>query len=89
MIDYLDKKIRLKFNRGCLKQQNKPTYTHSRIANIYITYERSASGSFRDDPTLRNSLFGAVKSTKNANVDKYRYTDYGIGFIVIIRKRTF
>ena len=71
MIDYLDKKIRLKFNRGCLKQQNKPTYTHSRIVNIYITYERSASGSFSDDPTLRNSFFGAVKSTKNADVDKY------------------
>ena len=25
-------------------------------------------------------MFGAVKSTKNADVDKYWYTDYGIGF---------
>ena len=25
-------------------------------------------------------MFGAVKSTKNSDVDKYWYTDYGIGF---------
>ena len=25
-------------------------------------------------------MFGAVKLTKNADVDKYWYTDYGIGF---------
>ena len=31
-------------------------------------------------PTLRNALFGAVKSAKNADIDKYRYFGYGIGF---------
>ena len=30
--------------------------------------------------TLGNSLFGAVKLTKNAYPDKYRYSGYGIGF---------
>ena len=30
LIDYLDNKIRLKFNGGCLKQQNKPAHTHSK-----------------------------------------------------------
>ena len=58
LINYLDNKIRLKFNGGCLKQQNKPTYTLSAILNMYIVYELGASGSFSDDPTLRNSLFG-------------------------------
>ena len=26
-----------------------------------------------------NSLFGAIKLTKNANTNKYRYSGYGIG----------
>ena len=46
LIDYLDNKIRLKFNGGCLKQQNRPVYTHSTIVNIYTVYELGASGSF-------------------------------------------
>ena len=63
LTDYLDKKIRLKFkfNRGCLKQQNKLAYPHNTIVNIYIAYELGVYGSFSDDPRLRNSLFGAVK----------------------------
>ena len=32
------------------------------------------------DFMLRNSLFGAVKLTKNADFDKYKYSGYGIGF---------
>ena len=31
-------------------------------------------------PTLTNGLFGAVKSTKNSDIDKYKYFGYGIGF---------
>ena len=31
-------------------------------------------------PTLTNALFGAVKLTKNADIDKYKYFGYGIGF---------
>ena len=46
LINYLDNKIRLKFNGGCLKQQNRPVYTHSTIVNIYTVYELGASGSF-------------------------------------------
>ena len=33
-----------------------------------------------DNPTLKNCLFGAVTSTKNADINKYGYSDYGIGF---------
>ena len=30
--------------------------------------------------TLENCLFGAVSLTKNADIDKYGYSGYGIGF---------
>ena len=30
--------------------------------------------------TLCNCLFGAVKQTKNGDLDKYGYSSYGIGF---------
>ena len=31
-------------------------------------------------PTLANVLFGAAKLIENADIDKYRYSGYGIGF---------
>ena len=34
---------------------------------------------YTDDPTLRISLFGAVKLVKNADIDKYKYSGYGVG----------
>ena len=39
-----------------------------------------ASSSSNNDPTIKNCLFGAVALTKNAEIDKYRYSGYGIGF---------
>ena len=48
--------------------------------NIYIVYELVASTSHSSDPTLKNCLFGAVTLTKNANIEKYKYSGYGIGF---------
>ena len=50
------------------------------MVNIYIVYELGASSFHIDDPTLKNCLFGAVTLTKNADIDKYRYSGYGIGF---------
>ena len=50
------------------------------MVNIYIVYELSVSNSHFDDPTLKNCLFGAVTLTKNADIDKYGYSGYGIGF---------
>ena len=79
LIDYFGNKIRAKFNGICLKQP-KLSYTHSTIVNIYIVYELGASGSSDNDPTLKNSLFGAATLTKNADFDKYRYSGYGIRF---------
>ena len=79
LIDYLGNKIRLKFSGSCLKQP-KLQYTHGTIVNIYIVYELGASGSNDNDPTLKNCLFGAVTLTKNTDIDKYRYSGYGIRF---------
>ena len=47
---------------------------------MYIDYELGASNSHNNDPTLKNCLFGAVTWTKNADIDKYGYSGYGIGF---------
>ena len=72
-------KTRVKFNGSCL-QQSKISYTHSTTVTIYIVYELGASGSHDNDPTLKNCLFGAITLTKNADIDKYKYSGYGIGF---------
>ena len=48
--------------------------------NTYIVYELGASTSNIGDPTLKNCLFGAVTLTKNADIEKYGYSGYGIGF---------
>ena len=79
MIDYHGNKIRLKFN-GTILRQPKIWYTHGKTVNIYIVYERGASSSHSDDATLENSLFGAATLTKNADIDKYGYSGYGIAF---------
>ena len=50
------------------------------MVNIYIVDELRASTSHIDDPTLKNCVFGAVTLTKNADIDKYGYSGYGIGF---------
>ena len=50
------------------------------MVNIYIVYELGASSSHISDPTIKNCLFGAVTFTKNAAIEKYRYSGYGIGF---------
>ena len=76
---YYASKIRAKFTGSCLKQ-DKITFNDGKVVNIYIVYELSASNSRDNNPTIKNCLFGAVNLTKNADMDKYRYSGYGIGF---------
>ena len=76
---YLNSKIKVPFN-GSIFRQPKITYNHNNTVNIYIVYELGAYGSNINDPTLKNCLFGTVTLTKNADIDKYRYSGYGIGF---------
>ena len=79
MIDYRGNKVRVKFN-GSILRQPKFSYTHRTVVNIYIVYELGASGFNDRNPTLKNCLFGAVTLTKNADIEKYGYSGYGIGF---------
>ena len=53
LIDHYTSKIRLKFNKSCLKQSNKLIYSYGRKVNVYIVYELGASGSNDSDPTLK------------------------------------
>ena len=71
--------MRVKFTGRYLKQAV-ISYTHSNIVNIYIVYELDAFSSNSNDPTLKNCLFGAVTLTKSTDIDKYKYSGYGIGF---------
>ena len=62
-------------------KENKFTYTHDTIVNIYIVYEiNKKDNTTSSDPTLENCLFGAVNLTKNTDIDEYKYSGYGIGF---------
>ena len=72
-------KIKLKFNGICLVQ-DQITYTSRAIVNIYIVYEITKKNSISDYRTLENCWFGSVKLTKKPDIDKYKYSGYGIGF---------
>ena len=78
-LNYYGTKIKIKFTRSCLKQSDH-IFTHKKVVNIYIIYELAASSSHDSDPTIKNCLFGAVTLTKNADIEKYKYSGYGIGF---------
>ena len=78
-LNYYGTKTRVKFTRSCLRQSSH-ILTHKKIVNIFIVYELAASSSYVSDPTLKNCLFGAVTLTKNADIEKYKYYGYGIGF---------
>ena len=46
----------------------------------YFLHTRSSFKNLKKYFTLGNCLFGSVELTKNADVYKYKYSGYGIGF---------
>ena len=56
------------FNGNYMKQ-NKLGYVHGKTVNLYITYELKNRRVDSTDNTVQNGLFGAVKITKNANME--------------------
>ena len=60
-------------------RQNQVTYNHGPVVNIYTVYETTPDTK-TSNIALENCLFGPVKLIKNTNVDKYKYSGYGIGF---------
>ena len=69
-LDYYNtNKIREKINGSCLKQ-DRPTLFHGGMVNVYIVYETTNTINVSSCPTLENCLFGTLKLTKNADIDK-------------------
>ena len=77
-LGYYDTKARVEFSGSCLKQ-DKATFNHGKIVNIYIAYEIIKSINISDYLTLENCLFGVDSLTKNADIDRYGYSGYRIG----------
>ena len=68
------------FNGNCLIKNN--ISIPKKVINLcYISYTLGPQlGNLNTDFTLSNCLFGSVKLSKNAYLDKYKYIGYGIGF---------
>ena len=78
-VNYVGTKARVEFKGDCVKQE-KITFDHGKIVRIYIVYEINKALNSDSYPTLENCLFGAVKLTKNVDIDLYIYSGYGIRF---------
>ena len=72
-------KTKVQFDGSCFKW-DQITYNHEKVVNIYILYEISKSFNISYYLTLENCLFSAFSLNKNADINKYKYSGYGIGF---------
>ena len=67
------------FNGHCLAKIN--ISIPKKVINLYISSKlNSQLRNLNTDFTLNNCLLGSVKLTKNADIDKYKYSGYSIGF---------
>ena len=78
-IDTYDNNKIIKFD-GSFLNRFQPTILHGDIVNIYIVYEITDNFNGSNYLTIENFLFGSVKLTKNADIDKYGYSGYGYFF---------
>ena len=78
-LDYYGIKTRLEFIGSCLKQDS-VTVNHKKVVNIFIVYDISKSLNISSYSNLENCLFGAVALTQNADIDRHKYSVYGVGF---------
>ena len=79
-LSYFGNKIRVKLGGSCLKL-DEITHTLGEIVNIYIVHEINKNYNISCHSTLENCLFGTVSLSKNADIDKYKYSGCGIGFV--------
>ena len=69
----------MNFNGHCLIKSN--ISIPKKVINLFISYTLGPQlRNLNAELTLGNCLFGSVKLTENADLDKYKYTGYGIGF---------
>ena len=79
-VNYINTKTQVKFDDSCLKQ-DKVTFIHKKVDNIFLVYEINLLPfNVGKDFAFKGSLFWAVKLTKNADPDKYKYSGHGTGF---------
>ena len=69
----------MKFNGICLKV-DEITCTHGKIVKIYVVYKTSKIINISTYLPLENCLLGAVSPTKSTDIDRHKYSGYGIGF---------
>ena len=68
----------MNFNGHCLIKIN--IFIPKKVINLYIFYTLGPQlRNVNTDFILGYCFFGSVKLTKNADLDKYKYTGYGIG----------
>ena len=74
-------RLMLRFERTCLKQEDKAPFAPNNVLNLFIVYELDGwSQDANTDFTLKDCFFWAVKITKNVDSDQYVYISCGIGF---------
>ena len=79
LLNYVGTKIRVEFKGSCLKQEG-ISFNHGEIINIYIAYEINKNFNISSYSILEDCFFGGVELTKHLDIDKYKYSGYGIGF---------
>ena len=68
----------INFNGHCLINN---TYIPKKVINLYVSYTLNTwLWNLNTHFTLNNCWFGSVKLTKKADLDKYKYSGYDIGF---------
>ena len=68
----------MNFNGHSLIKNN--IYISQKVINLYVSNTLGPQlRNLNTDFTLGNCLFGSVKLSKNADLDKYKYSSYGIG----------
>ena len=68
-LNFFGIKTRIELNGTCFKQ-DKVTFNHGKVVNIYIAYEISKNINISDYPALENCLFREVSLIKNADIDR-------------------
>ena len=69
----------INFSGHCLIKNK--IYIPKQVTNLDISYTLGPQlRNLNTDFSLGNCLFGVVRLTKNADLDKYKYAGYGIGF---------
>ena len=76
-------KLYLEFKGSCLKLDKSKfslieTKSVVSVVGMYIDYEITKYNAVSNYPTLEKCLFGAIKLTKNPDIEKYKYSGYGI-----------